>query len=100
MKRSRSAQSGRFGSCFITRKYRAAVSSTDESEPPGCPEPAAVIIVMMSRRNSRHLALSSSKVRGMGTSGMRDGEERRRSGAYSIGGRRGGNGIEPGGDHE
>src|SRR5947209_189273 len=50
MKRSRSGQAGFAGSCRSTRKYSAASNSTSLSEPPGCPLPAAPIILMISTR--------------------------------------------------
>src|SRR6478609_6768283 len=50
IKRSRSAHSASLGLWRSTRKYSAASNSTSESDPPGCPLPAAPIILMISIR--------------------------------------------------
>ena len=39
----------------MTCPYNVATISTAESDPPGCPEPAAPTISMMSRRIARHM---------------------------------------------
>ena len=41
---------GFFGSIRILLKNNSTTISTAESEPPGCPNPAVPIIVMISRR--------------------------------------------------
>src|SRR5262245_56425621 len=54
MKRSRPSQWGFLGSYRrMPPKYRAVAISTAESELVGCPEPAVVVLVMMSRRMAR-----------------------------------------------
>ena len=49
-RRSLAGSEGFFGSTFITSKYSATSISTAESEPPGCPEPAFAVMLMISRR--------------------------------------------------
>src|SRR5262245_48252715 len=62
MKRSRSGQSGRRGSWRrMPPKKSAARTSVQLKELDGCPEPAAVVISMMSRRIARARSVNSSR---------------------------------------
>src|SRR5262249_55589006 len=54
--RSRSGQSGRLGSWRRRPNMIATRRSITDSEPPGCPEPAWVIIRMICTRHARAMA--------------------------------------------
>src|SRR5207302_1765751 len=60
MKRSRSGHFGFCGSCRITSKNSVTRISTAESDPPGCPDLACVIISTISRRICLAIACSSA----------------------------------------
>ena len=47
------------GSCFISLKYRAVITSVMPREPPGWPEPAAETIRTMSLRTCEAMELNS-----------------------------------------
>src|SRR5262252_3761747 len=60
MKRSRSALAGFLGSIRIQSKYSSTRISTAESDPPGCPDLAAPVISMISRRTRFAISWSSA----------------------------------------